>query len=200
MSRCEGGANFREANRSQRCNRQENSQQEARVANAVDDERLLSRIRGGFSLKIKTNQKIAAQAHTFPADEQQQHIVRQDQREHREHEQVHVAEETVVTAFVAHVPDRIHVNQEADTGDDQRHHRRKRIEEETPIGDKINEPAGTGVHQPRRNPREKDFLDDAVSRIKRRQLPDGACGVNQRHEHAADADCADHGVRKLAAN
>src|SRR2546422_8442890 len=36
------------------------------------------------------------------------------------------------------------------------------------IGDKINEPAGTDVHQPRRNPREKDFLDDAVSRIDRK--------------------------------
>ncbi len=95
-----------------RAEHQEKSEHETRVADAIDDERFLTRVRRRFAQEVKSDQQVAAQSHAFPPDEQQQQIVRQHQRQHREHEQIQVAEEAVVAALVRHVPGGVHVNQE----------------------------------------------------------------------------------------
>ena len=77
MPRGNRRAQFGELNRAQRAQHQEKAQQEARVTDAVDDERLLPRIRRRFAQEVETDQQVAAQSHAFPADEQQQQIVRQ---------------------------------------------------------------------------------------------------------------------------
>src|SRR2546429_4357434 len=60
---------------------------------------LFAGIGSGFLQEVEPDQQIAAQAHAFPAHEHEEHVVRQDQREHGEHEQVHVPEEAVVAAL-----------------------------------------------------------------------------------------------------
>src|SRR5260370_531467 len=89
---------------------------------------IVNRIGGRFFQEIKNDQQVAAKADAFPSDEHEEHVVCEDQREHGEHEKIHVAEEAVVAAFVRHVPNGVKVNEEADTGDDQNHDAGKRIE------------------------------------------------------------------------
>src|SRR2546429_7216037 len=48
---------------------------------------LFAGIGSGFLQEVEPDQQIAAQAHAFPAHEHEEHVVRQDQREHGEHEQ-----------------------------------------------------------------------------------------------------------------
>ena len=76
----------------------------------------------------ETDQQVRRQAHAFPADEHQQVVVGEHQREHEEHEEVQVGEEAVVAVFVRHVPDGVNVDEEADAGDDQHHDERELVE------------------------------------------------------------------------
>ncbi len=108
--------------RAERAEQQEHPQHEAEIADAVDDERLLARIRRGFLQEVETDEQVAAQAHAFPADEEQHEIGGENQNQHEEHEEIQVGEEAVVAAFVRHVAGGVNVNQEADAGDDQHHH------------------------------------------------------------------------------
>src|SRR6266567_1686852 len=77
-------------------------------------------------MEVETNQKIGAQAYAFPANEHQHVVVRENQREHGEHEKVEVSEKSVVSAFMRHVADRINVEQQPDA--------RERIEEKSGVG------------------------------------------------------------------
>ena len=125
---------------------------EARVTDAVDDERLLARVRRRFPQEVKPDQQVAAQPHAFPPDEQQQQIVRQDQRQHREHEQIQVAEEAVVAALVRHVAGGIDVNQESDAGDHEQHHGRQRVEQHAPLRVEVHQVARHSCASRRRAP------------------------------------------------
>ena len=73
-----------------------------------------------FLSSVVTNQQIGAETHAFPADKHQQEIVRQHQRQHREHEQVQIRKEAIEAAVSVHVADGKDVNQEADEGDEER--------------------------------------------------------------------------------
>jgi hypothetical protein len=112
----------------------ERAEHEAEVADAVDDERLLPRLRRGRTLVPEADQQVRAQAHALPAHEQEQEVVREHEREHREHEQVQVEEEPPERGVVAHVADGVDVDQRADAGDDQHHDRGQRIEQERDVG------------------------------------------------------------------
>ena len=100
---------------------QEHRQRKSEVADAVHDERLVARVGRALLHEVEADQQVTAQAHAFPADEQQQIIRRQHQGEHEEHEQVQIREEAVVAFFVRHVADGVNVNQRADAGDDHQH-------------------------------------------------------------------------------
>ena len=67
MSRRDGRADFRKLNRAERAQHQEEPKQKARVADAVDDERFLPRVRRRFAQEIKTDQQVAAQARRLPS-------------------------------------------------------------------------------------------------------------------------------------
>ncbi len=112
---------LREIERSELADDQEHGQRKAEVADAVDDECLVAR--GGRELlsEIESDQQVAAQSHAFPADEQQQVILRQHQHQHEEHEQVQVREEAVIASFVLHVADGVNMDQRADAGDHHQH-------------------------------------------------------------------------------
>ena len=113
---------------------QEQRDQKSEVADAVDDERFLpGRCRRIFC-EPEPDQQIRRQAHALPADEHQQVVVGQHQRQHEKHEQVQVGEEAVVAGVVPHVADGVDVDQESDSGDDQQHDQRELIEIEGEIG------------------------------------------------------------------
>ena len=118
----------------------EHADQEGQVADAVDDERLASRVGAGqprpFVERLvveEADQQVRTQPHAFPADEQHQQVAAQRQRQHHRHEQVEVGEEAGVVRLVRHVAHAVDVDQEADTGHDQGQHGRQRIETETPV-------------------------------------------------------------------
>ena len=68
--------------------------QHAPVADAVHHKRFLGRTACLVDLEVVTDQQVRAQPDAFPADEHQQKIVRQHERQHREHEEVHVREKS----------------------------------------------------------------------------------------------------------
>ena len=107
---------------------QKQRDQESEVADAVDDEGFLSCGGGRVLYEEEADQQIRRQADALPADEHQQVVAGQDQRQHEKHEQVQVGEEAVEAAFLPHVADGINVNQETNAGDDQQHDQRKLVE------------------------------------------------------------------------
>ena len=112
-------------------------EREADVADAVDDERLLGRERGGPLAIPEPDEQVARQADQLPGDEDDEEAAREDQQQHREHEQVQVGEEAPVARVVAHVADRVDVDQQAD----RRHHdeqaRRQVVDEEADIDHEV---------------------------------------------------------------
>ena len=111
----------------------------AEVADAVDDERLVRRVRGALALDVEADQEVGANAHQFPEHEHHQDVAGDHQPQHAEAEQRQILEEAVKAAgpvqmmpvgerdfvvddfmqLVVHVAVSVKVNQ----GRNQRHHR-----------------------------------------------------------------------------
>src|ERR1700687_5073450 len=113
-------------------------------------------------MEIKSDQKIAAQTDALPADEQQHVVVRQYQHQHEEHEKVQVAEEPVVSGVVRHVADGVNVNQKADAGDYQNHHRAERVQQKSPVGGEGGQAAVSHVERQSGQPSELNYLMDLL--------------------------------------
>ncbi len=111
----------------------DHAEAEAEVADAVDDERLLSGARGRRLLVPEADEGVAAQADRLPADVEHQEVVAQDQQQHAEHEQVQVGEEAPVPAVAVHVADGVDVDEEADRADDQQKHRGQAVDQEADV-------------------------------------------------------------------
>ena len=106
------------------------AQREAEVADAVDQERLLGG-QGRAALAVpEADEQVARQAHQLPGREQQQVVRRQHQQQHAEHEEVEVGEEAPPAGVVGHVADGVDVDQHADRGDHDQHHRGQVVEEQ----------------------------------------------------------------------
>ena len=99
---------------------QHDTENESPVTDSIGDECLLGGWRGLIFVEIKPNQQVGAQADTFPTDKHQEEVVGEHQREHREHEQIQVCKEPVVTAIAMHVTGGKNVNQQTDESDKQR--------------------------------------------------------------------------------
>src|SRR4029453_3644882 len=106
------------------------AQQPPRPPPAVDDERLLGREARAVLAEPEPDEQVAAQADELPRDEQREPAVRQDEQQHREHEQVQVREEAPLARVVGHVADRVDVDQHADRRDDDQQRRRQAVDEE----------------------------------------------------------------------
>ena len=95
--------------------------QEAEVADAVDDERFDGGVAGGFLLVPETDQQIGAEADEFPEDEQLQQRPAEHQAEHGEAEQAEVGEEAREALVLGHVADGEDVDQRRDQRDHREH-------------------------------------------------------------------------------
>ena len=100
---------------------QEHREQEAEVADAVDDEGFLAGVGGGVLREVEADEQVGGETDALPADEQQQEAGGEHQHQHEEHEEVEVGEEAPVALFVRHVADGVEVDEEADAGDDAEH-------------------------------------------------------------------------------
>ena len=58
---------------------QEHGEQEAEVADAVDDEGLLAGVGGGVLVEVEADEQVRGEADAFPADEEQQEVLGEDQ-------------------------------------------------------------------------------------------------------------------------
>ncbi len=128
------GIDVSEAERAEVPHQSEGAENESGVADAVHDESLVRRVARRLAVEIKTDQQVRAQADAFPADEHENVIVRQDKREHGEHEEVQVSEEAVIAAFVRHVSGGVDVDQHAHAGDEEQPDGGERVEEESGVG------------------------------------------------------------------
>jgi hypothetical protein len=116
--------------RAERRVEQEHAEQEAGVADAVGDERLLAR--GGLRrvLEPEADQQVRGEAHALPAHEEHEERAPQHQEQHEEEEQVQVREVARIRLVLAHVADRIDVDERAHAGHDEGHHGGQAIEVE----------------------------------------------------------------------
>ena len=115
-------------------------ERETDVADAVDDERLLGRQRRRALAVPEADEQVAAQADQLPGHEHHEPRVREDQQQHREHEQVQVGEEPPVARVVAHVADRVDVDEQADRRDDDEQARGQRVDDEADLDDESRRP------------------------------------------------------------
>ena len=100
---------------------EEHGEEEAEVADAVDDEGFLAGVGGGVLGEVEADEQVGGEADALPADEEQEEAGGEDEDQHEEHEEVEVGEEAPVAFFVRHVADRVDMDEEADAGDDAEH-------------------------------------------------------------------------------
>jgi hypothetical protein len=107
---------------------QADAQDEAEVADTVDQEGLHVREDRRRAGVPEADQQVRHQAHRFPAEEQLQEVVGHDQHQHREGEQRDVREEAVVTVVLGHVADRVDVHHQRHRSHHAHHHRGQRVD------------------------------------------------------------------------
>ena len=119
---------------------------EPEIADSVDDKGLPAGVGGKLLLIIKTYEQIGAETDTFPANEHDQIVVAQNESEHRPHKQVQVGEVALKAIFVGHIADGVDMDQGANEGDKEDHHRGQRVEHETERNAEVSKCAPFGCH------------------------------------------------------
>ena len=142
---------------------QKHRHQNAPVADAVHDKRFFRRFSRFVAFDVITDEQVRTQTHAFPADEHQQKIIRQNERQHREHKQIQIREKAIKTFIAVHITGRKNVNQQTDKRNETSVNSRKPVHSQTEIGAKIAD------LNPRPNLIENRFA------LRREQAP--ACGV-----------------------
>ena len=127
-----GREDFRDRNGIEHQIGRENAHHEAKVADAVDDERLYRRRIGARLTEPEADEQIGGQTHAFPAEEHLQQIVRGHEHQHREGEEREIGEETRLIRVFVHIAPAIEVDERGNAGDDDKHHRRQRIDPQFP--------------------------------------------------------------------
>ena len=121
----------------------------AEIADAIDDERLVRRLRSTLPFDVEADQEIRADAHQFPEHKHHGDVAGQDQSQHAEAEQRQVLEEHSgsgpdvcrcrsvcerhfvvrdVVQFLVHVAHRVEVNARGDQRHHAEHHDRQRVD------------------------------------------------------------------------
>ena len=75
----------------------------AEVADAVDDERLVGRVRGALALDVEADQEVRADADQFPEHEHHRDVAGDHQAQHAEAEQRQILKEAVEAAAAVQV-------------------------------------------------------------------------------------------------
>jgi hypothetical protein len=123
-----------EAERAEVRDEKEHRDEESEVADAVNDEGFFAGVGGGVAREPEADEEIRGEAYAFPADEHEQEVFCEHEREHEEEEEVHVGEEAPVALVLGHVTDGVDVDQEADAGNDAEHDEGELIELEGEVG------------------------------------------------------------------
>src|SRR5690348_12222642 len=110
----------------------EGAEDHPHVTDHVHDEGLPRRDDRGAALVPEADQQVRAEADQRPPDDQEDEVARQHEQQHREDEDVHVAEEAGVARvdLVLHVADGVRDDQTAHAGDDQTHEDRQVVDEQ----------------------------------------------------------------------
>ncbi len=119
--------------RLEQCEQAEDTEQEAEVTNAVDNEGFHC---GGICrwlLEPETDQKIGCQTHTFPAEEHLNQIVRRYQHKHGEGEERQIGKEARTMRIVVHISNRIDMHECRHRVDHDKHDAGQRIDAQRPI-------------------------------------------------------------------
>src|ERR1700683_2625368 len=128
--RADGSEDLAETERAEVRDEDEHREQKPNVSDAVDDEGFSAGTGGGVFRVVEADKQIGREADAFPAHEHEQEVLCEHERENEEEEEVHVGKESPVTLFFSHVAHGVDVNQEADAGDDAKHHERELIDGE----------------------------------------------------------------------
>ncbi len=64
-----------------------------------------------ITFDVITDKQIRTKPDTFPTDKHQQKIIRQNERQHREHKQIQISEKAIVTFIAVHISGCKNVNQ-----------------------------------------------------------------------------------------
>ena len=178
----------------ERPKQQEDAEQEAEVADAVDDEGLLP-AHGVVVIQVpEADQQVRTKADSLPPHKEDEQVVAQDQHQHREREEVQVAEKALESAVIPmvfpHVADGVDMNERAHAGNHQDHDRRERIQQQRELGEEIT----------RANPGVEIVDEEALPRGERGcQLEDLPQRERER-QHGRPAAKTDHeGPRELPA-
>ena len=179
-------------------------EQEASISDAVNDECLVCRVAGRLAMKVETDQQVGAQTHAFPSHKHQHVVVAQDEREHREHEQVQVSEEAVIPTLVRHVTGRINVDQHSHAGHKQQPYAGEWIEQETGVRLKRRQLAIVGYIIELAGIRSQPCVYDLLKRLpgsvsEFRVLPHRSARPDKRQHNRPDADRIDRRLLHLAA-
>ena len=105
------------------------AEDEAEVADAVDDEGLLRGGGGVILVEVVRDQHVRAEAHELPEDERHEQVVGDDDAQDGEHEDRETGEETAAGRVFLHVTDGEQVNPRGDERDHEEHQARVRVEE-----------------------------------------------------------------------
>ena len=107
----------------------QDSNHESEIANARGKKRFLRRFGSGIALEPVADQHVRSEADQFPENEQHHEIVRENDPEHCEHEEGESGEIARFTFVIAHIAQRVDVNQRPDAGNDEQHQSAQIIED-----------------------------------------------------------------------
>ena len=107
---------------------EQDAQEKAEIADPVNNKSLVA----GYSIRVilvpEANQEVRAEPHALPADKEEQEIIGHDQHQHKKDKEVEIGEVAHHPLVMAHVSERIDVNQQADAADDQKHDRAQGVD------------------------------------------------------------------------
>ncbi len=110
----------------------EDAEQEAEIADAVDDEGLDRRGVGAVAVVPEADQQVGAETDTLPAKEHLDEIVGGHQRQHEEGEEAEIGHEARNRIVMRHVADRIDMDGGGDDADHHHHDGAQRVEAQRP--------------------------------------------------------------------
>ncbi len=143
---------------------EEHGAEETEIADAIGDERLLAGRSVGVLLVPEADEEVRAEPDALPPDEEHRQVVGHHEDEHREDEEVQVAEEPVEALVLRHVRRGVEVDERADARDDEHHHRAERVDAELHVdGDAATTPPTVRVHPLPERPGDADVVVDGLA-------------------------------------